>query len=469
MRYVGLSINKGKGGGGKVQVDPFTRSSGITTDSDNHVTEAILGDKEYKHIFYDNVGLITGFTEKVGGSSKGWALTYNNQTEQIITDITEVTPTADPSYSFAGNISNMNEGATQTINVTTGGLNNGTTLYWDIVTSYTNSSDWASLTGSFTITNGAGSFDITSIADYTAEGNEIFDINLRTGSNSGPVVALSSIGILNDTSNTNVVGQQVFTSNGTFTVPSGVSEVHVVCIGGGGGASGNGGPGGSGGGGGGLGYKNSIPVTAGQSYTVYVGGGGSGCSGMCSAGAGGDSYFINTSTVKGGGGSGGVGYNNPTAGGSYTGDGGGNGGSGGGRPGGGGGGGGGGAGGYSGNGGNGAYHSSYPGYSTKAGDAGNGGGGGGGSSNWGGDGNQGGGTWYLGQGSSGNGGGQNNGSAGDGYQGSNPSGGSANVSQSYGGGGRGGVWGGGTSGGGGVVRIIWGQGRSFPSTNTQDM
>ena len=291
MRYVGLSINKGKGGGGKVQVDPFTRSTGITTDSSNHVTEVTLGDKEYKHIFYDNVGLITGFTEKVGGSSKGWQLTYNNQTEQIITDITEQNPTADPSYSF-GTVANMNEGASQTINVTTAGVNNGTTLYWDIITSYTNSSDWSSLTGSFTINNGAGSFTITSIADYTAEGNEIFDINLRTGSNSGPVVALSSIGILNDTSNTNVIGQALYTgSTQLWTCPANVTLVSVVCIGGGGGAVGNGGPGGGGGGGGALAYMNNMPVTPGNTYSVVVGGGGGGTSGNSQAGHGGNSQF----------------------------------------------------------------------------------------------------------------------------------------------------------------------------------
>ena len=43
MRYVGLSINKGLGGGGSVKTEEFTRSSGITTDSSNNVTEITLG------------------------------------------------------------------------------------------------------------------------------------------------------------------------------------------------------------------------------------------------------------------------------------------------------------------------------------------------------------------------------------------------------------------------------------------
>tara|TARA_B100001250_G_scaffold385699_1_gene381626 strand:+ start:259 stop:1641 length:1383 start_codon:yes stop_codon:yes gene_type:complete len=459
MRYVGLSINKGKGGGGKVQVDPFTRSSGITTDSSNHVTEVTLGDKEYKHIYYDNVGLITGFTEKVGGSSKGWQLTYNNQTEQIITDITEIQATADPSYSF-GTVANMNEGATQTINVTTAGVNNGTTLYWDIVTSYTNSSDWSSLTGSFTITNGAGSFDITSIADYTAEGNEIFDINLRTGSNSGTVVALSSIGILNDTSNTNVIGQALYTSTQLWTCPANVSLVSVICIGGGGGAVGNGGPGGGGGGGGALAYMNNMPVTPGNTYTASVGSGGGGTSGNSQAGHGGNSQFGgDNSTIVSAQGGRGANYYTGGAGGYVIAGTGGSGGEGGDRPSGGGGGGGGGAGGYSGTGGNGGEGSG-----GQNGQPGNGGGGGGGRAENGSNSYNGGGTHPYGEGGSGGG------SGGQGYVGSYNSGspwGNNSQAQSPGGGGGGRVWSGGQGGATGCVRIIWGQGRSFPN-NAQD-
>ena len=106
-----------------------------------------------------------------------------------------------------------------------------------------------------------------------------------------------------------IVGQSAYTTAGTFSwvAPSGVTSVSVVAIGGGGGSL-NGSPNYNGGGGGGLGYKNNLTVVPGSSYTVVVGAGGSGA-------AGGDSYFIDTSTVKGG--AGGIG-----SGGSRTGDGG---------------------------------------------------------------------------------------------------------------------------------------------------
>jgi len=267
-------------------------------------------------------------------------------------------------------------------------------------------------------------------------------------------------------------GEAVFTSTGsnTWTCPDGVTSVCVVCIGGGKGypvysTS-------SSGGGGGLGYKNNITVVPGNNYTVMVG----------RAEDSNDSYFINTSTVKGG-------TATTYQGGTYTGDGGGNGGDG--QYGGGG-----GAGGYSGNGG--ASGSFY----SNSGSNGSGGGGGGGGN---GDfvdifsgsyhaaigaGGGGGGTGLYGEGSSGAGGAggtygsssQNGGSGGGG--GSNGSAGGNGATN----GGAGGAYGGGggmgkdkigtyyssaTNGTGaagspGAVRIIWGDGRSFPSTNVAE-
>ena len=249
-------------------------------------------------------------------------------------------------------------------------------------------------------------------------------------------------------------GESVYTTAGTFswTCPEGVTSVSAICIGGGGGGGNSFYPGG---GGGGLGWKNNISVTPGQSYTVVVGAGGSARSQTYSSpGAGfpgSASYFINTSTVRGGGGSSG-------SGGTYTGDGGGNGGAGGSS------GGGGGAGGYSGNGGG-------------QGSAGSGGGAGGGYQASGlQSGGGGGGTDIFGAGTSGAGGtsgskGGKGGSGGDdGYGYSSESGDAGSFL--YGGGGASGspsntvdpsFYRGGGPGGTGVVRIIWGGGRTFPN------
>lgn len=81
-------------------------------------------------------------------------------------------------------------------------------------------------------------------------------------------------------------GQQAYTSgSGTFTVPSGVTSICVLCIGGGAGTDSNVDLlGAQGGAGGSLCYKNNIAVTPGATYSYAVGaGGGAGSSGGTSS------------------------------------------------------------------------------------------------------------------------------------------------------------------------------------------
>jgi hypothetical protein len=260
--------------------------------------------------------------------------------------------------------------------------------------------------------------------------------------------------------------QQAYTTPGTFswTAPAGVTSVCVVCVGGGAGGKGTF-PSTGGGGGGGLGWKNNITVTPGQSYTVVVGAGGNSANTT-----GGNSYFINLTTVAGYGGvSADRGAINGTRA-NFVGDGGGQGGAGAGN------GdnfvsfGGGGAGGYSGNGGNGgggqnnngSGTTGYAGYPPQTGSGGGGGGG---------DERPGGSVGILGQGSDGTSPsrifvsgnwvyfagtpGSNGATSGNLYDGGLYGAGGAGVNDSL--------------GGGGAVRIIWGAGRAFPSTNTGDL
>ena len=274
-------------------------------------------------------------------------------------------------------------------------------------------------------------------------------------------------------------GQIVYTSSGTFTVPTGVTSLSCVVVGGGGGSTGCSGASqysGAGGGGGGLAY-GTFSVTPGSTVTVQVGAGGTAGTNVNNstnkAGTGGESKITYGGTdmlIAYGGVGGTYGINTYAAGGRYfrssqvTLRGGGYGGYGGhgGRNTGGGGGG--GAGGYGGTGGNGGVKNSGVGSYGN-----NGGGGGGGGQALGGEQNNGGGGVGLnGQGSDGFGGSRNEpGAGGSGGE----SGGTAGVGGTYGGGA-----GGpeddtnlsGSVGGAGGVRIIWGSGRSYPSTNTAD-
>jgi len=286
-------------------------------------------------------------------------------------------------------------------------------------------------------------------------------------------------------------GEAFFPEPGQYdwVCPAGVTKVCVVCIGGGGGATRDEM---GGGGGGGLGYKNNISVTPGQTYKIQVGAGGVGDVYMGSfACRGGDSWFIDSTTVQGQGGGGTgcsadgtqdyAGYGG--RGGVFTGDGGGNGGNGGdgnrssvngtGADTGGG-----GAGGYGGNGGNGGdYNGNWQ--SGSAGNNGAGGGGctaaGGSNEYWGGGG---GGVSVYGKGRNGStnshhqhdwcsgGGGGSGGAAGWGNSGS--TGGYAQVNGGQFGGGGGSTDQCGGYGGSGAVRIIWGTGRAFPKTAVDD-
>ena len=279
----------------------------------------------------------------------------------------------------------------------------------------------------------------------------------------------------------------------SWTCPTGVTSVSVVCIGGGGGGTAASDSGGSGAA---LAYASSISVTPGTTYTVRAGRGGIGSSGNIGAGSGGDSWFISSSILVAGGGIGAINTTTLTGGspGGSALTGGGTGGTnsrgsasgsqgqmGGGA---------GGAGVYGGNGGNAGARVSSTGPLATDGSAGGGGGG-----QWG--------TTSTNGGSSGGSGGGGvgiygigtNGTAGvsvlnSGFAATGGGGGSAGTAGGNGGynasylvpsvGGVGGTYGGGgggsssatgnvgANGGVGAVRIIWGLGRNYPSTLTTD-
>ncbi len=97
-----------------------------------------------------------------------------------------------------------------------------------------------------------------------------------------------------------------FLASGTWTAPAGVTSVTVEAWGGGGAGGGQNlsSDGGGGGGGGAYSMTTSIAVTPGNTYTVTVGVGGVGVA-SGTGGAGGDSYFIDATTVLAKGGAGG--------------------------------------------------------------------------------------------------------------------------------------------------------------------
>jgi hypothetical protein len=198
-----------------------------------------------------------------------------------------------------------------------------------IISSYTAVSNPGGITSTLT-QSGSGTITVSGLTSGVSYTFSVYATN-----DEGNSVSSSASNQIT-TDSPPVVGQIAYTTAGTYTwiAPAGVSSVSVVAIGGGAGGAWGSGTGGGGGGGGGLGYRNNITVIPGNSYTVVVGSAGVANTIINGLGtSGGDSYFIDTSTVKGGGGQrGGNGSGGSYAlggvGGTYVGDGGGNGSSG---------------------------------------------------------------------------------------------------------------------------------------------
>ena len=97
----------------------------------------------------------------------------------------------------------VNESNTIQYTVTTSRVTDGTTLYWKTTGNTTNSDIVGGNTGSITVTNNQAIFNITLIADETADGTKTLGIALLTGSLSGTQVTTTAAPIvINDTSNT---------------------------------------------------------------------------------------------------------------------------------------------------------------------------------------------------------------------------------------------------------------------------
>jgi hypothetical protein len=107
-------------------------------------------------------------------------------------------------YSISASTTSVNEGSGVTFTVTTTNVDVGTTLYWTTnqVSGTINTSDFndSATSGSFTISGGSGTITRTLSNDLTTEGSESFQLQIRTESTSGTIVATSPTITISDTS-----------------------------------------------------------------------------------------------------------------------------------------------------------------------------------------------------------------------------------------------------------------------------
>jgi hypothetical protein len=113
-----------------------------------------------------------------------------------------------PSGVIIPSTTSVNEGSSVIFNVISTNVESGTTLYYNISgsvgiasTDFANSSLSGSLVISGTFDTGFGSTTLTLANDFITEGTETFNMNLRTGSISGPIVTTSPTITISDTSN----------------------------------------------------------------------------------------------------------------------------------------------------------------------------------------------------------------------------------------------------------------------------
>ena len=99
---------------------------------------------------------------------------------------------------FSGGPESVNEGSG--LNFLVGGTNipDGT-YYWTIET---NAGDFATTSGTVSVTSNSGVFTVTPTADHVTEGAETFTVALRSGSITGPILVTSAPVTINDTSQT---------------------------------------------------------------------------------------------------------------------------------------------------------------------------------------------------------------------------------------------------------------------------
>ena len=102
------------------------------------------------------------------------------------------------------------EGDTVTFTVVTTGVADGTTLYFTTSNTASNYGDILHVDGFFTITNNSGSFDITVLQDFAEDDGEGLDVQVRTGSTTGPIVVSANTLTVTDSSFTITATPQVY-------------------------------------------------------------------------------------------------------------------------------------------------------------------------------------------------------------------------------------------------------------------
>lgn len=169
--------------------DLLSSSSFLTTNNSTTITRTLLNDLTTE-------GFENFYLEIRTGSTNGPIVAIS---PTISVNDTSITPA--PTYNISENTTSVNEGSSVTFTLATTNVPNGSTLYWTTGGNVSNT-DFTDLlsSSSFLTTNNSTTIVRTLRNDLTTEGAELFNLQIRTGSISGPIVATSSTITVNDTS-----------------------------------------------------------------------------------------------------------------------------------------------------------------------------------------------------------------------------------------------------------------------------
>ena len=115
--------------------------------------------------------------------------------------INDTSQTPEPTYTITAlgsqaSETSVDEGSSATFEVGGTNIADGT-YYWTIET---NAEDFATASGSFSITSNTGSFSVVPTEDTTTEGEQTFTVSIRSVSTTGTVLVTSDPFTINDTS-----------------------------------------------------------------------------------------------------------------------------------------------------------------------------------------------------------------------------------------------------------------------------
>jgi len=171
-------------------IKPDSTAGGVTIKSVEDFNTLEADEFNRNFVSFDNLRIIS-----LSNEQDNYQIYELNESNQTSTDAFTNTV----SYFLTLSSNTISEGANITANVSTIGVDEGTTLYWEIDA---NQGDFVNSSGSVVTVGVNADIILSANADMTTEGVEIANLILRTDNASGTIVATSPIVSILDTSET---------------------------------------------------------------------------------------------------------------------------------------------------------------------------------------------------------------------------------------------------------------------------